>query len=416
MPVSAGILALIAATVFGWGVLSGRLERADLTAPIVFVAVGVLIANIASLNPTVDAEVVRLLTEITLVWVLFSDAARVGVRQLRAEAGVYLRLLGVALPLTVGIGWLLAWAMFGGFDLWLALLVGAALAPTDAALGASVIGNPVVPARVRGILNVESGLNDGIVTPVVMLALAGASAAEEGGGRGAPHALLQLSLGVAVGVGVGAGGGWLLGVARRRAWVDEEFAGPAVLALALLGYAASVACAGNGFVAAFAGGIAFGHVAGRATPKQVSFVEQTAGLASLLVWLTFGVVAVPLIVDAVGWQLLVYAVLSLTVVRMLPVCLLLLGTSLAGRASWFLGWFGPRGLASVVFALLAVEELGPQADTAVAVIVTTVLVSVFAHGLTAGPLASRYGGRASAHGKTSAEGTGAGAGAGVSQV
>ena len=164
-----------------------------------------------------------------------------------------------------------------------------------------------------------------------------------------------------------------------------------MLALALLAYAASLACGGNGFVAAFAGGIAFGQSAGRAAPQQVFYVEQTAGLASLLVWMVFGAVAVPVVADAFGWRLLLYAVLSLTVVRMLPVFLVLLGSSLGRRAALFMGWFGPRGLASVVFALLAVEELGPRADTAVAVIVTTVLLSVLAHGVTASPFARRFG-------------------------
>jgi NhaP-type Na+/H+ or K+/H+ antiporter len=391
--VSAGVLALVAATVVAWGFLSARLERADLTAPIVFVGIGILIANTTSLAPDVEAETVKLLTELTLVWVLFSDAAQVEVRELRAEIGIYGRLLGLALPLTVVGGWLLAWAMFGGFDVWLALLVGAALAPTDAALGAAVLTNPVVPARVRGILNVESGLNDGIVTPVVLVALAGAAAAEHNGG-GVRHALVQLLIGVVIGAGVGGGGGRTLRFARDRRWVDEEFAGPAVLALALLAYTASVAIDGNGFVAAFSGGIAFGYFAGRGAPKQVFYVEQTAALASLLVWMLFGVVAVPLLVDAASWQLLVYAALSLTIVRMLPVALMLLGSTLDRRTAAFIGWFGPRGLASVVFALLAVEELGPSSDTAVAVIVTTVLVSVLAHGLTAGPLAKRYGARA----------------------
>jgi sodium/hydrogen antiporter len=388
---TAATVAVIAATVFIWGAVSARLQRADLTAPIVFVAVGVLLAAVAPLDPEAEAATVKLLTEVTLVWVLFSDAARVGVRDLRADAGVFGRLLGLALPLTVVLGWLLAWGIFDSFDVWLALLVGAALAPTDAALGAAVITNPAVPSRVRHILNVESGLNDGIVTPVVMVALAGAASAEGHGGGGAGGALVELLLGVLVGVIVGGAGGWLLRVARRRKWADEAFAGPAVLALALLAYAASLACNGNGFVAAFAGGIAFGHWAGRAGPQEVLYVEQTSGLASLLVWMVFGLVAVPLVVETLGWQLLLYAVLSLTAVRMLPVALMLVGSGLKRRATLFMGWFGPRGLASVVFALLAVEELGVEAESAVAVIATTVLLSVLAHGITAGPLATRYG-------------------------
>ena len=388
---TAATFALVAAALFAWGVFSARLERADLTAPIVFVGVGFLLSRALPLDAHVETEIVKLVTEVTLVWVLFSDAARVRLRDVRAELGIYGRLLGLALPLAVGLGWLLAGSLFGDFDLWLALLVGAALAPTDAALGAAVISNPAVPARIRGILNVESGLNDGIVTPVVMLALAGAASAERAGGAGPGRAVLQLLIGAGVGVAIGLGGGSLLRLARRRRWADEDFAGPAVLALALLAYAASLACDGNGFVAAFSAGVAFGQSAGRAGPQQVFYVEQSAGLASLLVWMLFGAVAVPIVADRFGWQLLVYAVLSLTVVRMLPVALMLLGSGLGRRAALFMGWFGPRGLASVVFALLAVEELDARADTAVAVIVTTVLLSVLAHGVTAGPLATRYG-------------------------
>ncbi len=201
---------------------------------------------------------------------------------------------------------------------------------------------------------------------------------------------MQLTVGAAIGVGTGWVGGWILGYARRRQWAEEGFIGPAVLALALAAYAASVAADGNGFVAAFAGGIAFGHIAGPAAPKQVLYVEQTAGLAAVLVWMTFGVVAVPLIVDASWWSL-PYAVISLTVVRMLPVAAVLHGTSLGGRTAIFIGWFGPRGLASVVFALLAVEELGARADQAVAVIAATVLLSVLAHGFSARPFAAKYG-------------------------
>jgi len=384
------IVAVIAAAVFVWGAVSARLQRADLTAPIVFVTIGAVLAAFASLAAQTETTSVKLFTEVTLAWVLFSDAARVGIHDLRADAGVFGRLLGVALPVTVVLGWLLAWGLFSGFDVWLALLVGAALAPTDAALGAVVISNPAVPARIRHILNVESGLNDGIVTPVVMVALAGAASAE-GHGGGAEGALVGLLLGVLVGGVVGGAGGWLLRMARERGWADEAFAGPAVLALALLAYAASLACDGNGFVAAFAGGIAFGRFAGRTGPQEVLYVEQTSGLASLLVWALFGLVAVPLVGEHVGWQSLLYAVLSLTAVRMVPVALLLLGSGLTRRTALFMGWFGPRGLASVVFALLAVEELGARAESAVAVITTTVLVSVLAHGLTAHPWATRYG-------------------------
>ncbi|MFC3736207.1 cation:proton antiporter [Paractinoplanes deccanensis] len=371
---TAGAVMLIALAVFAWGVASRRLERLDLTAPMVFVAVGVLLAVLFDVDQ--HAEGIMALTEATLVWVLFSDASRVGPRELRGDAGVYGRLLGLALPLTVIAGTLLAWWLLGLPNPWPALLVGAALAPTDAALGSVVIAHPKVPARIRRILNVESGVNDGIVTPVVMVALAGAAS-------GAP--LLQLVGGAVIGAAIGAVGGRLLRTA------GESFAGPAVLALALLAYAGSIAVHANGFVAAFAAGLAFGHVAGRGGPREVFYVEQTAGLASLLVWAAFGALAVPLLPSRWTWPMLLYALLSLTAVRMLPVALSLIGARFKASTVLFVGWFGPRGLASIVFALLAVEELGPSADTAVAVIVLTVLISVVAHGLSAGPLAARYG-------------------------
>ena len=389
--VTSGALALIAAVVFAWGACSARLERADLTAPLIFVVTGAALAGVAQVDA--DTAGVMALTEVTLVWVLFADAARVGLRELRTDAGVYGRLLGLALPVTVAAGAFGAWWILASPAPWLALLIGAALAPTDAALGAVVITHPAVPVRVRRILNVESGLNDGIVTPIVLVALAGAASAPDHAGANALAAALQLAGGAVIGVGIGGAGGWLLRQAHRRGWAAETFAGPAVLALALLAYAASLAGHGNGFVAAFAAGIAFGHIAGRGGPHEVFYVEQTAGLASLLVWLLFGAVGVPLLYGRLDWPIVLYAVLSLTAVRMIPVALSLAGARLGRRTVLFIGWFGPRGLASVVFALLAVEQLGPGAESAVVVIVLTVALSVLTHGLTAGPLAARYGSR-----------------------
>jgi sodium/hydrogen antiporter len=278
-----------------------------------------------------------------------------------------------------------------GLGLWLTLLVGAALAPTDAALGVPVVTNKVVPSRVRRLITVESGLNDGIVTPIVMVAIAGAVALEEAHGAGVGSALVELAIGVAVGVAVGAAGGWLLGWTRQRGWAAEEFAGVAVPALALLAYATALAVDGNGFVAAFCGGLAFGAAAGRRGPAELVFLEQASGAVSLLVWLSFGAIAVPIMFDRLDWTLLLYAVLSLTLVRMVPVTLALIGTGLDRGTVLFVGWFGPRGLASLVFALLALEEIGAGADEAVAVIAATVFLSVLAHGISAAPLAARYG-------------------------
>jgi sodium/hydrogen antiporter len=390
--VSVADLAIVAALVFGWGALSARLERFDVTAPITFVVAGLLLTHgpLAFLHVAPSHELIKELAEFTLALVLFTDASRVGLRELRADAGLYLRLLGAALPLTIGLGTLLALGLISG-NIWLALLVGAALAPTDAALGAGMMANPVVPARIRRLINVESGLNDGIATPFVSVAIAGAATGGEVAGHGPAAAVAELAVGILAGVAVGGVGGLLVKAARRRGWVAEGFAGSAVLGLAVCAYASGVSLHGNGFIAAFVGGLAFGSTAGRRGQPLLPFVEETGALVSLLVWLAFGAVEVVPAVESLTWQIVLYAVLSLTVIRMAPVAVSLIGSGLGRATIALVGWFGPRGLASVVFALLALEELGGSAARqAVAVITITVLISVVAHGATADPLATRY--------------------------
>lgn len=390
---SASDLALVAALVFAWGMLSARLERFDVTAPITFVLAGVLLTHgpLAPLGFSPSHETVKVLAEITLVLVLFSDASRVGLRDLHADMGLCLRLLGIGLPLTMGLGALLAFALFHGMGIWLALLVGAALAPTDAALGAGMMVNPAVAARIRRLINVESGLNDGIATPVVLVALAGAAGTA---GIGPGEAAAELALGVLIGAVVGGAGGFVVKAARRRGWAEGDFAGSAVLALAVCAYTCALALHGNGFIAAFVGGMAFGAIGGRRGERLVPFVEETGALVSLLVWLAFGAIAVVPALTGLTWQTVVYAVGSLTLIRMVPVAVALAGARLGGTAVALIGWFGPRGLASVVFALLALEDLGQHAaGQAVSVIGLTVLLSVIVHGATADPLARRYGPR-----------------------
>jgi NhaP-type Na+/H+ or K+/H+ antiporter len=395
--VSPSDLALVAALIFAWGALAARLERSDLTAPIVFMAAGLLLTRgpLGALSISPDPHTVRGLAEATLVLVLFCDASRVDLRALKGDWRLCARLLGGGLPLTIGLGTVLALALLGPLSIWLALLIGAALAPTDAALGAGMILNPRVPERIRRLINVESGLNDGIATPFVSVALAGAAASEaHSAGFGVPTAVAELAVGLAVGAGTGAAGGWLLRGARRRGWAAGEFTGPAVLALAACAYGASLALHGNGFIAAFTGGLAFGATAGRRGQGLVPFVEDVGGLVSLAVWLAFGAVAIAPAFTGLTWRVALYAGLSLTVVRMVPVALALTGSELGWTARLFVGWFGPRGLASIVFGLLAVEALGlTAAGPVVRAIGITVVLSAVAHGATAGPLARRYAAR-----------------------
>lgn len=392
-------IAVISAAVFGWGLLSARLERVNLTAPMVFIAVGGALATLGLISGPSAPENVEPLVEITLVWVLFTDAARLPVLQLRRDLSRYVRLLAIGLPLTIAAGWALAAWLFPQLGLWLALFVGAALAPTDAALGVPVVTNPVVPSRIRQLITVESGLNDGIATPVVMLAIAGAAAAAGlDNAEGAGNAIAELLIGGAVGAGVGALGGWLMNQARRWGSVVDDFAGIAVLALALLAYGSALGVGGNGFVAAFCGGLAFRACSGRRGAAELVFLEQMGSMVSLLVWLTFGAIAIPIMLERIDPLMIVYAVLSVTAVRMVPVAVATIGAGLDRNSVLFVGWFGPRGLASLVFALLALESLGTVADDAVSIVAVTVLLSVLAHGLSAAPLARRYGRVAAAAG------------------
>ena len=392
--------AVLLLLVLAWAVTSRLLARSNITGAIVLAVAGYVLANPSWGPLLVDVETpsVHLLAEVTLALLLFSDAARVNVSQLRRDVAFPARLLGIGLPLSIVLGSLLAALLFDDLSWALAGFVGATLAPTDAALSAQVINDKRIPLRLRRALNVESGLNDGIATPIVvfMLAVAAVEVGTTGhGGSASGGALVDLVLGVVVGIVVGAGSARMIAMASRRQWIIPGGRRVATLAAALASFAVAVALDSNGFIAAFVAGIAFGA----ALPEDVADVEEIGELPELVgevmalgVWFLFGAALVPVALDHVSWSMLAYAFLSLTVVRMLPVAVALMGMGLDGRTVAFVGWFGPRGLASVVFAILAVEELGESevVRQSIAIVALTVLLSVVAHGVSAGPLGRRY--------------------------
>lgn len=398
--VDPGLLALFAGTVVLWALLGGALSRRAISAPMVFVAVGVLIANppLSLVDVRISGTALRELTELTLALLLFSDAARVKLRALRHDTGVPVRLLAIGLPLTIGLGTLVGSALLPGLGVWAVMVIAAAVAPTDAALGLPVVEDEHVPQRIRRILNVESGLNDGIATPFVTCAIAGAAAEFDGNIGGAVRtALVDLAIGVGVGIVIGLACGWLVRTALERGWTTVSLRGPAVVAFALLAFSLAKVLDGNGFIAAFVGGLAFGAtLADERRDATLEFDGVTGEFASWAVWFLFGTVLLGAL-DATTWRTVAVAVLALTLFRMLPVAIALVGTGLDRTTVAFVGWFGPRGLASVVFAILAYDGLhGSMAATVVATIALTVVGSVVAHGVTAGPLARRYGARVTA--------------------
>ena len=388
-------LIVLATVVFAFGLVSRRLEGTVLTAPMVFVAAGVILGpagfNLVQLK--LDDHTVLLLGEIALAIVLFTDAARTNLSTLRQNEGLPLRLLGIGMPLTIALGTVAAALLLTDLSLWEAAVVSTVLAPTDAALGQAVVSNPRVPVLVRQALNVEAGLNDGLSVPFLALFLTLAVAEEElqPAGYWIRFALEQIGLGALVGVGVGLAGGWLVSQASSRGWMTDSFQRLALLALALIAWALADHIGGNGFIAAFVAGLAVVPTVERVGERLIRFTEAEGQLLNLSVFFVFGVFVIGLI-ESSSWEVALYALLSLTLIRLLPVAVSLAGTHLRSVSVLFAGWFGPRGLASIVLGLIVVAEAPLLAgrEEIEAVVALTVLLSVLLHGVTAAPLSAAY--------------------------
>ena len=342
-----------------------------------------------------QTETVKRLTEITLALLLFADASTLKLEDVRDDAGLSVRLLTIGLVLTIAAGAVVALILQPQEGLAFACLLGAILAPTDAALGLPIFNNPRVPVRIRRALNIESGLNDGIATPFVLLFLAYAAATEgQASGAWLSTAAIEIALAVLAGVAIGAIGGWLLTQTTRRGWASGGAEQLAILGLALAAYSGSVAIGGNGFIAAFVGGIVFRAVSRSRFVEPTEFTETFGTFLSLLVWVIFGALLVSTVLSSMtDWRPILYAILSLTVVRMAPVALALRGAGLRRDTVSLMGWFGPRGLASVVFTLMALESfqaVSRPVDILIAAATWTILLSVLAHGLSAIPLSAWY--------------------------
>jgi sodium/hydrogen antiporter len=399
--VSAWAAAAAAASVGGVALFSRRLAPTVVSGPMVLVAAGLASGplGLGLLDNSRDAEAVRLLLEVALVAVLFTDAAGVRWADLRRDDTLPLRLLGLGLPLTMVLGTVCAWALLPGFTVWELALVAVILAPTDAALGQPAITDPRVPAAVRQGLNVESGLNDGIALPFFVVLLAAATGDTESAGAGEVFAL-ALGLSTAIGLAAGGLGARLLAWSTVRDWVSEEWRRVPALAVAALGYAVTVSLGGSGFITAWVAGLAFGVVWRRTVPAAaaatagprsvVGLSEELGDLLASLSFFVFGAVLLGPALSAIDWRTGLYAILSLTVVRMVPVALALTGSRFRLATVLYVGWFGPRGLASIVFALLLLDDGPPAAQTLVDVVALTVGLSVVLHGATAAWAARTY--------------------------
>jgi NhaP-type Na+/H+ or K+/H+ antiporter len=397
------ILTAFAAFLFLYSMIASRLERTPINGAVVYVAVGMLLGpqGLGLVDLNADGEGIKRVAEFTLALCLFTDSSNANLTVLRRIEAIPIRLLLIGLPLTIALGLGLAFVLFGDLGFLEIALIATMLAPTDAALGKAVVTNPVVPDKVRESLNVESGLNDGICVPVILffLALAGGSVeASESAGLVATLTLEVIGIGAVTGLALAVLGGLALRSCVHRGWVADTWTQIPVIALALLCFGLAQQLGGSGFIACFVGGLTFGSMTRQHKEQFLRAAEGAGDALALIVWFTYGTLAIGLLFDHFSWQAVVYAVLSLTVIRMLPVYLCLIGKRLRWDTLLFIGWFGPRGLASIVFAVMVMGAQLPGDATILAAVAWTIVLSIMGHGLTANPLASIYGARAEKRG------------------
>ena len=388
-------LTTVALAMIAVAAVSRRLTGTPITPAILFVSIGLVVGPevLDAVDISSTTSTVRALAEATLALVLFADASRIDFARLRREVSVPLRLLGLGLPLTIALGALGAAVILDQLTFGEALILAVILAPTDAALGQAVVTEPRVPGRIRQSLNVESGLNDGICVPLLFAAVAAADVESHiSEGRSAATLLFEeIGYGIAGGLIAGILIGAVVVYAGRRDLIVSNWRQVIPAAGAALAYGTASALDGSGFIAAFVAGMTFRAVI-RRDPEDINrLTEEVGGVLNGVTFILFGAILLGPALGELTWQLALYAVLSLTVVRVVPVAIAMLGSHARRATVGFLGWFGPRGLASIVFAVIVIEESElPHADLIVLAIYLTVGLSVFAHGLTAAPLANRY--------------------------
>lgn len=375
--------------VLAYALVGRRLSDSVLTAPMIFLAGGYICAVTGLVGFQSADHSLQILAEVALVVLLFADAAMIDPRALWRGAGNPARMLLIGLPLVIAMGFGVGVLLLPGWPLWEIALIAALLAPTDAALGQSVITNPRIPERMRRALSAESGLNDGLALPFVVFF--GCFAV------GGIHDQVptswwvfvgeQIGLGALAGVAVGWAGAWLLRIAQGRGLSSDSLGGLAVLALAGLAYMLAHEIHGNGFIAAFVAGLMFGEVLRGRCDFVFEFIETEGQLLSVFAFFAIGALLLPAGFAHVTPALAVFVGLSLFLLRPAAIWLALAGTGTPAGERAFYGWFGPRGLATALFALLVLDSFEnlQMRDGILATAALAVTASAFLHGATAAP-------------------------------
>jgi NhaP-type Na+/H+ or K+/H+ antiporter len=386
-------LAILASFIFLYSITGGGLERTPINGAVVFTVFGVVFGplglDILTLN--VDSGGLGLMAELALALVLFTDAAHTNFNVLKKSLTIPYRLLLIALPLVILLGFGVGVLVFNELTLLEIAILATMLAPTDAALGKSVVKEPSVPADIREGLNMESGLNDGICVPILFVFL---TLALDSGTGGSTSMLALKLVAKEIGIGAAAGliitfsGAWLIKQFSDKGWITESWEQLTVAALSVACFTAAQSIHGSGFISAFVGGLLFGWLAKRHNRRHELLLsaESTADTLTLITWVVFGAVVINNAIGKFSWEAVLYAILSLTLIRMVPVLLALAGTTLSAHEKLFVGWFGPRGLASIVFGVIVLNRQLPGGETLAITVVCTIGLSVIAHGLSANPL------------------------------
>lgn len=395
------ILAVFAAFVFLYSIVASRLEKTRFSGALVYVVCGLLLGPsvLGVVDLSVDSEALKSLAEITLAVVLFSDSATANLPVLCKIKRLPAKLLLIGLPITILFGFGAGTMIYPSLG-WVEIaLLATMLAPTDAALGKAVISNESVPDSVREGLNVESGLNDGICVPVLLLFLSLAAGSTENGeilSQMIRLPLEEIGIGAAVGIAFAVSGSRALSIVMRRGWIAGSWKQIPVIALAILCFATAQWLGGSGFIASFVGGMTFGGLIKHGKDELMESAEGTGDVLSMITWFVFGAMFIGQCLRNPDWRPILYGLLSLTIVRMVPVYLCTFGGKLRPDTRLFLGWFGPRGLASIVFIVMVKEANVPGADLLVDAVTWTVLLSVILHGVTANPFSAKYAARVNA--------------------
>lgn len=388
-------LAVIAVVILAVGLVSQRLTRSIITPPMLFVMAGYLVGpdGLGLIAPIIDGSVAEVAVEVTLIMVLFTDGASMRICDDVSRYTLVLRLLAIGMLVSVAIGTLVGAVCFPDLGFWQAALLAAVLTPTDSALGQVAVSHPRIPLRIRQNLHLESGLNDGLIVPVILFLTVCDSLA-----AGRDHLTFwvtylasQIGLGVAAGIGIGYLGGWMVRFTTQTHYMSRIFEQLSAIALALLAYSISESVGGNGLVSAFVAGITFGRSFHHLSADIHEFAEAQSQLLTLITFLLFGaVIAGPALQQATP-STFVYALLSLSVIRIVAVAVSLIGSGVGWETKLFLGWMGPRGIASLLFGLVVLETLNiTQREEIFTVVVATVLLSIFLHGISAMPFSKWY--------------------------